>query len=134
MTTPTTTIMSTLYETLRGGLTAHPHLCPIFLESVLRDESHVYDMLREFTVRIFRDVDGGYCVMSPLHEDGWYVGVFVGLDWLSNHAQSTREQFDEAYEALGGESSVWPPPSYQSYLAAKLDAILDDEGPNESNS
>lgn len=135
MTMQPNTIMSALSTALKRALAAHPHLCPIFLEEVLADQSQILDILCEFTVRIFPDIDGyGYCVMSPLHvdDDGdpFYCGVFVGLDWLSRHALSTREELDGAYEAIKREWGPGPA-HYQDYLDAKWDAIGDaDEEPN----
>lgn len=132
MTTQPNDIMSALSAALRSTLATHPHLCPIFLEEVLADQSQVSDILREFTVRIFLDIDGyGYCVMSPLHVDEggepFFCGVFVGLDWLGRHALSSREEFDEAYEAIQRE---WGrrPAHYVDFVAAKWEAIWDPDG------
>lgn len=132
MTTQPNPIMSALSTALQSALAAHPHLCPIFLEEVLADQSQISDILREFTVRIFPDIDGyGYCVMSPLHVDGsgdpFFCGVFVGLDWLSRHALSTREEFDAAYGSIKQEWGTGPA-HYEDYLEAKWDAIMDADG------
>ena len=136
MTTQPNNIMSALSSALRSALGAHPHLCPIFLEEVLADQSQISDMLRDFTVRIFRDIDGyGYCVMSPLHVDEcgepFHCGVFVDLDWLSRQALSTREELDEAYDAIERERGRGPA-HYKDYVAAKWEATWDaDGGPDQ---
>jgi hypothetical protein len=138
VTTHSSNIMSELSGALRRALVAHPHLCPIFLEGVLADQSQINDILREFTVRMFRDIDGyGYCVMSPLHVDEYgepfFCGVFVALDWLSRHALSTREEFDAAYEAIRREHGSGPA-HYENYVAAKWEAIWDADGDLEQPS
>jgi hypothetical protein len=108
MTIQSSTIVSALRSALRSALAAHPRLCPNSLDELLADVSQLDDILREFRVCIWEQ--GSRCdygIMSPHHkdEDGepFWVGAFVTLDWLDQHALSTPEEFDDAYMQVAME-------------------------------